>query len=132
LAATTDGRYADIRLSDDYRLLIGDRGETHTLARYSGGEQDLANLCLRLAIADWVARERGVEIGFVILDEVFGSQDEERRQRILGELRALSTRFRQVLVITHLPELADLCDEQLDVRLDQPGTSSAHLVGASY
>lgn len=69
-----------------------------------------ASVSQTTTIADWVARERGIEIGFVILDEVFGSQDEERREGILGELRALSTRFRQVLVITHLPELADLCD----------------------
>lgn len=129
LAATTDGRYADVRLDEEYRIRIVDRGETHALARYSGGEQDLANLCLRLAIADWVARERGVEIGFVILDEVFGSQDEERRQRLLGELRALSNRFRQVLVITHLPEIADLCDHQLEVRLEQAGRSVAAFAG---
>src|SRR5262249_36921940 len=53
LAAATDGRYADVELSDDYRLMIVDRGEKHELARFSGGEQDLANLCLRLSIADW-------------------------------------------------------------------------------
>ena len=38
--------------------MIVDRGEDHELARFSGGEQDLANLCLRLAIADWVSKER--------------------------------------------------------------------------
>jgi exonuclease SbcC len=129
LAATTDGRYADVRLDEEYRIRIVDRGETHAITRYSGGEQDLANLCLRLAIADWVARQRGVEIGFVVLDEVFGSQDEERRQRLLSELRGLSNRFRQVLVITHLPEIADLCDHQLEVRLEQPGTSLAAFAG---
>ncbi len=128
LNAATDGRYADVKLSSDYRLIIVDRGEDHELARFSGGEQDLANLCLRLAIADWVSKERNVELGFVVLDEVFGSQDEERRQRLLSELRALSNRFRQILVITHLPEIADLCDAQLDVTLPEPGRSTACLV----
>lgn len=128
LSSATDGRYSDVRLSDDYRLLVLDRGEEHELARYSGGEQDLANLCLRLAIADWVARERGAELGFVVLDEVFGSLDDERRQRLLGELRGLSNRFRQVLVITHLPEIADLCDSQLEVVLEEPGRSTARFV----
>lgn len=123
LNAATDGRYADIKLSQDYRLAIVDRGEEHDLARFSGGEQDLANLCLRLAIADWVSKERNVDLGFVILDEVFGSQDEERRQRLLGELHVLSNRFRQMLVITHLPEIAELCDEQLEVTIAEPGRS---------
>ena len=129
LSAATDGRYADIKLSEDYRLGIVDRGEEHELARFSGGEQDLANLCLRLAIADWVSKERDVDLGFVVLDEVFGSQDEERRQRLLGELRALGNRFRQMLVITHLPEIAELCDEQLLVSIDpESGVSTAVLV----
>jgi exonuclease SbcC len=127
LGATTDGRYADVKLSNDYRLMIVDRGEDHQLARFSGGEQDLANLCLRLAIADWVSKERNVDLGFVILDEVFGSQDDERRQRLLGELRALSNRFRQMLVITHLTEIAELCDSQLEVSLLEPGRSVAAL-----
>ena len=89
LSAATDGRYADVKLSEDYRPMIVDRGEDHELTRFSGGEQDLANLCLRLAIADWVSEERNVDLGFVVLDEVFGSQDDERRQRLLTELRAL-------------------------------------------
>jgi exonuclease SbcC len=128
LNAATDGRYADVKLASDYRLIIVDRGEEHELTRFSGGEQDLANLCLRLAIADWVSKERNVDLGFVILDEVFGSQDEERRQRLLSELRALSNRFRQMLVITHLPEIAELCDAQLVVSLPEDGQSVACLV----
>jgi exonuclease SbcC len=128
LSAATDGRYADVKLASDYRLIIVDRGEEHELTRFSGGEQDLANLCLRLAIADWVSKERNVDLGFVILDEVFGSQDEERRQRLLSELRALSNRFRQMLVITHLPEIAELCDAQLVVTLPEPGRSTACFV----
>lgn len=128
LDTVSEGRYADVRLSEDYRIVVVDRGEEHGLSRYSGGEQDLANLCLRLAIADWVARERGVEIGFVVLDEVFGSQDETRRHNLLDELRRLSERFRQLFVITHLPDIADLCDQQLDVTLADPGRSHAELL----
>lgn len=128
LSDTTEGRYADVRLSQDYKLAIVDRGEEHGLERYSGGEQDLANLCLRLAIADWVSRERGVEMGFVVLDEVFGSQDEQRRARLVDELRSLGNRFHQVLVITHLTDIADLCEHQLRVEMDEPGRSAAEIV----
>ena len=127
LSETTDGRYVDVRLSTDYKLVIVDRGEEHGLERFSGGEQDLANLCLRLAIADWVARERGVEMGFVVLDEVFGSQDEERRRRLVDELRTLSHRFHQLLVITHVPDIADLCEHQIRVNMAEEGRSVAEL-----
>lgn len=127
LAAATDGRYADIRLSSDYRLAIVDRGDEHGLGRFSGGEQDLANLCLRLAIAEWVARERGADIGLLVLDEVFGSQDEDRRRLLMNQLRALSARFRQVLIITHVPDIAEMCDARIEVSMDEELSSTAFL-----
>lgn len=130
LSAATDGRYADVRLSDDFKIVVVDRGIEHELSRFSGGEQDVTNLCLRLAIAEWVARERGAEIDFVVLDEVFGSQDDERRQLLLSELRALGNRFQQLLVITHLADIADLCEHQIEVRLEEPGRSTASLVSS--
>lgn len=126
LSAATDGRYADVRLSEeDFQLTIADRGEHHELGRYSGGEQDLANLCLRLAIAEWVANERGVDLSLLILDEVFGSQDDERRHRLLDQLRNLSRRFGQMLIMTHVAEVAEMCDSRIDVRLKSEGTSEA-------
>ena len=49
LDAATDGRYADIKLTDDYRLSIVDRGEEHDLSRFSGGEQ-LHSLALEVRV----------------------------------------------------------------------------------
>ncbi len=124
LAQATDGRYADVRFSgEDFRLVIVDRGEEHPFDRYSGGEQDLANLCVRLAIADWIARERDVELGFVILDEVFGSQDDDRRRGLIEQLRRLSERFHQMLVISHVPEIADQCDSVIVLEQTEQGRS---------
>ena len=124
LAQATDGRYADVRFSgEDFRLVIVDRGEEHSFDRFSGGEQDLANLCVRLAIADWIARERDVELGFVVLDEVFGSQDDDRRRGLITQLRRLSERFHQMLVITHVPEIADQCDTVIALEQPEPGSS---------
>jgi DNA repair protein SbcC/Rad50 len=129
LAATTDGRYADVRFDeDDCRLTIVDRGEPHAVGRYSGGEQDLANLCLRLAIAEWVSEQHGTELDFVVLDEVFGSQDENRRERLIDTLNGLGERFRQVFVVTHVDDIAERCDSQIDVSLEEPGRSTATLV----
>jgi exonuclease SbcC len=130
LSAATDGRYSEVRLTSDYRLEVADRGVSHGVGRYSGGEQDLAHLCLRLAIADWVSRERGVEIGFVVLDEVFGSQDSERRERLLGQLREVAVRYRQVLVVTHVDDVAEVCDAQVVVSSVEEGRSIAEIVSA--
>ena len=129
LNAATEGRYADVRLTEnDYKLSIVDRDEQIPLTRFSGGEQDLANLCLRLAIAEWVSKERDVGIELLILDEVFGSLDEFRKPRLLEELRRLSDRFRQILIITHVPEMAESCDQRIEVAINRDGKSSAVFV----
>jgi DNA repair exonuclease SbcCD ATPase subunit len=40
-------------------------------------------------------------VGLLVLDEVFGPLDEDRKERMLLALERLRGRFRQVLVVTH-------------------------------
>ena len=40
-------------------------------------------------------------MGLLVLDEVFGPLDEDRKERMLLALERLRARFRQVLVVTH-------------------------------
>jgi exonuclease SbcC len=119
LAALTRGRYSDVRLSDSYSLELRDGGQSHALRRFSGGEQDIANLALRLALSRALARQRGIETGFVILDEILGSQDVDRRAAIMGELRELLRDFRQVFVVSHFDDIADECD--LNIKVSSSG-----------
>src|SRR5439155_3494162 len=111
LGQTTRGRYGSVQLSDAYHLEIIDGRRAHPLRRFSGGEQDLAALCLRLALSRMLARQRGAETGFVLLDEVFGSQDPERRRALLEQLHAIAeSEFRQVFVISHTGDVTAHCD----------------------
>ncbi|MGQ9561544.1 MAG: AAA family ATPase [Candidatus Oleimicrobiaceae bacterium] len=108
LRLTTQGRYSLIALDSDYGIRLYDGTTPYPLPRFSGGEQDLVNLCLRIAISQVVAERSGVTpMNFIVLDEIFGSQDEQRRQLILEALNQLSGRFRQVFVITHIEHVRD-------------------------
>lgn len=115
LALVTRGRFASVEIGEDYSLRILDAGKAHPLDRFSGGEKDLANLCLRLALSKALAAQQGIEAGFVILDEVFGSQDRERQQLVLNQLRELGTEFRQVFLISHVREVVDYSDHHIAV-----------------
>jgi len=42
---------------------------------------------------------------FIILDEIFGSQDRQRQQNIIQELYKLSSTFKQIFLITHVEEV---------------------------
>jgi exonuclease SbcC len=126
LGQITRQRYNAVQLTDGYQLEIVDGGQVHPLRRFSGGEQDLAGLCLRLALSRTLARQRGAETGFVLLDEVFGSQDLDRRRALLEQLHAFAdTEFRQVFVISHTHDVVEHCDLTIDVARDINAVSTA-------
>jgi exonuclease SbcC len=85
----------------------------------SGGEEDLCNLVLRLAISQMIAERAGQSFSLLILDEVFGSLDETRRSNVVELLRKLHDRFEQVIVITHIEQVREGLDRLLLVRFDE-------------
>lgn len=126
LKRVTGGEYPVIRLTDSYLLEIADGGRFHPLKRFSGGEQDLAALCLRLALSRTLARQRGAEHGFVILDEVFGSQDSDRRGLLMQQLGELAeAEFQQIFVISHTDDVSEHCHLHIKVRRNEEGISVA-------
>jgi exonuclease SbcC len=122
LEALTDGRYAALELDDDYAVQVLEDGLPKSVL--SGGEEDLCNLVLRLAISQMIAERAGQEFSLLILDEVFGSLDESRRENVLALLRRLHDRFEQVMVITHIEDVREGLDRVLMVTYDaERGTS---------
>jgi len=108
LQIISQGKYSDVELDSSYEAKIDDKGERYKIKRFSGGEEDLINLCLRLAISRVISEKSGGrKINFLILDEIFASQDEERQKNILQALQGLSTQFRQLFLITHVANIKD-------------------------
>jgi len=103
--------------------LIYDRGEKFELDRFSGGEKDVANLSLRLAISELIVQRSDVVFEFIALDEIFGSQDRERRKNILNALAELKKQFRQIILITHIDEIKEAMEHIIRVYEDDEGIS---------
>jgi exonuclease SbcC len=98
----TDHEYDRLEVdADTYEIQITDAGRTYGMDRFSGSEIDLANLALRVAISEHVRFQSGGAVGLLVLDEVFGPLDDERKERMLLALERLRGRFRQILVVTH-------------------------------
>jgi exonuclease SbcC len=117
LGDLTDGRYGELELNEDYAVTVLEEGVPKPVI--SGGEEDLANLVLRLAISQMIAERAGQQFSLLILDEVFGSLDDARRLHVLELLRRLQDRFAQVIVITHIEGVRDGLDRVLSVRFDE-------------
>lgn len=125
LKQVSNGTYPLLRLTENYLLEVADGGRWHSIKRFSGGEQDLAALCLRLGLSRTLAGQRGAEQGFVILDEIFGSQDPERRQLLLQQLGELAeAEFQQMFVISHTDDVIEHCQMHIKVKR-QNGVSVA-------
>jgi len=124
LRSLTSGRYTDFELDEDYVATIIDDGVAKQVI--SGGEEDVANLALRLAISQMIAERAGQPLSLLVLDEVFGSLDEERRAAVLDLLRNLADRFPQVILITHIESVRDGFDRVIRLSYDgEQGTSRA-------
>jgi len=113
----TDGRYSEIELDDQYNVTVLEDAIPKPVI--SGGEEDLANLVLRLAISEMIAERAGQAFSLLVLDEVFGSLDEARRHNVVDLLRRLQDRFEQVILITHIDSVRDGLDRVVSVRYDE-------------
>ena len=112
----TNGRYTDLELDEDYATTLVDDGDPKAVI--SGGEEDIANLALRLAISQMIAERAGQPLSLLILDEIFGSLDEDRRTAVLDLLRSLADRFPQVILITHVDSVREGFDRVIRVGVD--------------
>jgi exonuclease SbcC len=118
LRMITAGRYSLLELNESYNIFLYDGQTRFGLERFSGGEQDVANLCLRVAISQVIAQRAGKPpLQFIVLDEIFGSQDDERKMMMLTALQQLSNYFRQIFLITHVESIKENLPVVLQVEM---------------
>ncbi|MEO6864995.1 MAG: SMC family ATPase [Gemmatimonadaceae bacterium] len=125
LGSLTDERYNRLELDERYDIIILEDGIAKPVI--SGGEEDLANLVLRLAISQMIADRSGQPFSLLVLDEVFGSLDASRRDNVLELLHRLEDRFEQVILITHIESVREGVDRVITVRYDEE--TGASVVG---
>ena len=112
----TKGKYQHIEVNNDFDFFIYDDGKKYPIERFSGGEVDLANLVLRIAISKTLTELSGASsIGFLAFDEVFGSQDEARRMEILEAFHTIKEQYRQIFLISHEMEIKEMFESVVEL-----------------
>jgi DNA repair protein SbcC/Rad50 len=89
----------DIKISDS----IGIR----PYEMFSGGEAFRIDFALRIAISKLLAHRSGMALQTLIIDEGFGSQDEEGLARLMNAIHTIQYDFAKVIIVSHLPEFKD-------------------------
>jgi exonuclease SbcC len=115
-AQITKGKYQHIEVSNDFDFYIYDEGKKYPIERFSGGEIDLANLVLRIAISKTLSELSGASsVEFLAFDEVFGSQDDSRRIEILEAFHTIKEQYRQIFLISHEMEIKEMFERVVEV-----------------
>jgi exonuclease SbcC len=109
LRAITDGKYDQVLFTSNYGIEVFDGTEEHfPVDEFSGGERDVIALCARLALSRLIGSQANNPPGFMVLDEVFGSLDRERRTQVLdalGSLAGAADAYRQLFIISHVDDV---------------------------
>jgi len=133
LSRMTDGRMhvrfdtqrqtkaGDVR--EALQIKISDELGTRPYENYSGGEQFRVNFAIRIALSKLLARRAGAQLQTLVIDEGFGTQDAQGRQRLVEAINTVQDDFALLLVITHISALKDAFPVRIEVTKSPEGSS---------
>lgn len=107
----------DIRISDE----LG----TRDYELYSGGEAFRVNFAIRVAMSKVLARRAGARLQTLVIDEGFGTQDGQGRERLVEAINAIQDDFEKILVITHIDELKEAFPVRIEIQKTVDGSQVA-------
>jgi exonuclease SbcC len=136
LARMTDGRMhvrfetqRDVRSGigtiETLDIKIADELGTRSYEMFSGGEGFRVNFAIRIALSRLLAHRAGTRLQLLVVDEGFGSQDQQGRDRIVEAIQAIEAEFEKILVITHLEDLRERFPVRIEVSKTAQGSTYA-------
>jgi len=114
----TQSAYKDKKrddLKETLDIQISDSAGTRDYEMFSGGEAFRINFAIRLALSEVLAQRAGARLQTLVIDEGFGSQDAQGRQRLVEAINLVKKDFAKILVITHIDELKDAFPCRIEV-----------------
>ena len=116
-------------LAETLEIHISDAAGERPYENFSGGEQFRVNFAVRLALSQALAHRSGAPLRTLVIDEGFGSQDPEGRQRLVEAINAVQSDFACILVITHIEELRDAFPARIEVVKSSTGSQVEVIAG---
>lgn len=99
-------------------------GKIRSVKSLSGGESFKASLSLALGLSDVVQRFSGsVRVDALFIDEGFGTLDEASLQQAMKSLTDLAGTAEYVGIISHVPELKTLIEQQIIISKTEKGSA---------
>ncbi len=102
-------------LVETLHIDVADELGTRSYDLFSGGERFRVDLALRIALSKLLAWRAGAQLPTLFIDEGFGTQDAQGRDRIVEVIKAIEDDFQRILVITHMDEVKEAFPVRIEV-----------------
>lgn len=102
-------------VSETLELRISDELGERPYELFSGGEAFRINFAVRVALSKLLANRAGARLQTLFIDEGFGTQDSQGRERLVEAIQSIQNEFELIVVITHIDELKDAFPARIDV-----------------
>ena len=109
-------------MMDRLAIVVEANGKERDYAMLSGGERFRIDFSLRIALARVLTSRAGSAIETLIIDEGFGSQDDDGIEAMLESLAAVQDEFGLVLVVTHQKPVIERFQTRIEVSRDEDGS----------
>jgi DNA repair protein SbcC/Rad50 len=88
-------------------ITISDSKGVRPYELFSGGEAFRIDLSLRIALSKLLAHRAGTVVETLIIDEGFGSQDQEGISMVIDALYKIQSDFKKIIIVSHLPHFKE-------------------------
>ena len=103
-------------------IIIRDESGERPYQLFSGGEAFRINFAIRIALSKLLAKRAGSSVDTLIIDEGFGTQDQQGRDGLVEALQSVADEFELILVITHVDELRFQFPNRIEITKTDQGS----------
>ena len=109
-------------VSETLELRINDEIGERAYEMFSGGEAFRINFAVRIALSKLLAHRAGARLQTLFVDEGFGTQDTQGRERLVEAIQTIEKDFERIFIITHIEELKDAFPARIEVTKTAKGS----------
>ena len=110
-------------VAETLEIIVADELGTRSYEMFSGGERFRVDFAVRIALSKLLAWRAGAPLPTLFIDEGFGTQDADGRDKIIDVLKAIEDRFERIIVITHLDAIKEAFPIRIEVNRTLEGST---------
>lgn len=104
--------------SETLEIIVSDSMGSRSYERYSGGQKTRIDFACHIGMSKFLAKRSGANIDLFVVDEGIGTLDDAGKQNFLDTINLLGGIFKQVMVISHIPDIVEAFDNKIIVTND--------------